>query len=701
MQHKGVYYTKLIKAFTLITLGLTFLMLLLFIMSMINMNQHQDHMINDVLQSEINTIDSALNYITETANRFTYDKEIISWIEAQTGEPEYYFSALKIYQKIRDERAFQNYLDIEIAITGTDENSFVISPSGTKTKEEYFKDFPTGISTDGIFPVYSDGKLDKILLVKPRIVDEENVIFASSFSIPGPFVEDDYIHFAIHDEKRDEYFSSDEKFLSSVSKYFDDNYSSFSSDGYTCDVREYPNYSFTIIYGYKNSFEILPFILISIIFIAILTLFIIIFSKLTKNLYKPVDDVISWINHDDNEGKKDEFAIIMDNCQKIEYLNTALENALDEQYKLSEQQKYRAFIRGIDTSVAENDNTSAFLLALAVVTYDDKNASSILAHLDTFSKSSPHMHFIRTSTQEGVLIQKADTPELAEKAMHTVLGKFIASTEGDLNIKFALADTVVGYKSIPNAMGEAREIIQYRYRVQNKAVLTHEDIKDTDAKLYFPFSEENKLISMLIAGKEEALDLFDQLSQINVERPLLPIEFKKFTYSMIGITNRFFLELKEDPKELIGREINWSALYSSNDSIWVIKALRKILSDTIESRKEANTEENNQMIDAMKDFINQHYMENIMLVDLSEKFNLTPKYCSYLFSQLSNDNFKTYLNKLRIEKACEMIDKDPNIKISYLSQITGFTNANTFIRVFSKYKGVTPKLYAMEVAKHH
>ena len=96
----------------------------------------------------------------------------------------------------------------------------------------------------------------------------------------------------------------------------------------------------------------------------------------------------------------------------------------------------------------------------------------------------------------------------------------------------------------------------------------------------------------------------------------------------------------------------------------------------------------------MKKYIQAHYSENIQLIDLSEEFNLSPKYCSEVFNRLSGENFKNYLNRFRINEAQRIIDENPEIRITQLASEVGFSSSNSFIRVFDKYMGTTPKQYA-------
>jgi len=52
------------------------------------------------------------------------------------------------------------------------------------------------------------------------------------------------------------------------------------------------------------------------------------------------------------------------------------------------------------------------------------------------------------------------------------------------------------------------------------------------------------------------------------------------------------------------------------------------------------------------------------------------------------------LNNFRIERAKEILRAQPDVKISEVAERVGFNSANTFIRVFSKRVGLTPKAFA-------
>ncbi|WP_303192359.1 helix-turn-helix transcriptional regulator [Hungatella hathewayi] len=238
-------------------------------------------------------------------------------------------------------------------------------------------------------------------------------------------------------------------------------------------------------------------------------------------------------------------------------------------------------------------------------------------------------------------------------------------------------------------------ILEYKHVYGHANILTFEQIRSVDAVTYsYPLSMENRLVHCIVEGKEEALQIFDQLIRTNLADKTLSIEsIQSFVYVLIGTLGRVFQELKTSPEALLKEDLNFKYLYEHwNDSV-TITTLRHAIQDiltAVNCRGETNDEK---LLNEMIHYIHTNYTDDIMLNDMADQFNISPKYCGILFKQLSGQNFKDYLNRYRIEKAKELLQQKPGIKIAEVSLMVGFNSANSFIRVFGKYTGVTPKAY--------
>lgn len=99
----------------------------------------------------------------------------------------------------------------------------------------------------------------------------------------------------------------------------------------------------------------------------------------------------------------------------------------------------------------------------------------------------------------------------------------------------------------------------------------------------------------------------------------------------------------------------------------------------------------NEMILKIQEYINSNYSDpGLGLAKISEEFDISENYFSFLFKKEMSENFSTYLERLRMAKAREMI-RESDVSLSDICQYVGYNNASSFRRVFKKNFGVSPK----------
>lgn len=103
-------------------------------------------------------------------------------------------------------------------------------------------------------------------------------------------------------------------------------------------------------------------------------------------------------------------------------------------------------------------------------------------------------------------------------------------------------------------------------------------------------------------------------------------------------------------------------------------------------------EQTNYFIEAAKEYIAEHYTENISLTDAAEAAGISSGYLSTMFTQHEKCGFVDYLNKVRIERACCYLEQQ-NLKNYEIAYKTGFRDEKYFSKVFKKFMGVTPREY--------
>lgn len=92
-------------------------------------------------------------------------------------------------------------------------------------------------------------------------------------------------------------------------------------------------------------------------------------------------------------------------------------------------------------------------------------------------------------------------------------------------------------------------------------------------------------------------------------------------------------------------------------------------------------------------YIDENYSDSQLTSDIvANSVGLSRDYFLKLFKQQTGETMSDYLNKVRIEKACEII-KSENCVLSDVADRVGYASVKTFTRAFIKHIGITPGKY--------
>lgn len=106
----------------------------------------------------------------------------------------------------------------------------------------------------------------------------------------------------------------------------------------------------------------------------------------------------------------------------------------------------------------------------------------------------------------------------------------------------------------------------------------------------------------------------------------------------------------------------------------------------------ALTSEYIKTIYSVLDYISEHYSEEISAESMARFCNMSYSYFSRIFKRVMNKSFNDYLNFVRITEA-EKLLAATNMNITEIAYATGFSSSSYFIKIFSKYKNVSPSRF--------
>lgn len=107
-------------------------------------------------------------------------------------------------------------------------------------------------------------------------------------------------------------------------------------------------------------------------------------------------------------------------------------------------------------------------------------------------------------------------------------------------------------------------------------------------------------------------------------------------------------------------------------------------------REPLSTEDS--VTDRIREYIAQHYGEDLTLEHMSEVFAMNANYFSSFFHQKFGVKYKDYLTRVRMTEAKRML-LQTDMMIYEISQRVGYSDIRYFSQTFAKHTGVRPKDY--------
>lgn len=118
----------------------------------------------------------------------------------------------------------------------------------------------------------------------------------------------------------------------------------------------------------------------------------------------------------------------------------------------------------------------------------------------------------------------------------------------------------------------------------------------------------------------------------------------------------------------------------------LLSELLKVL--PLEEKRSQNTT----LLPAILRYCTDNYSDDISLDTLAAALQVSPYYISHFFNERLHIRFRDYINSLRIDKACELLETGDQ-SITEIAFAVGYNSTRTFNRCFLDIMKMTPKAY--------
>mgnify|MGYP001225573350 CR=1 FL=1 len=119
---------------------------------------------------------------------------------------------------------------------------------------------------------------------------------------------------------------------------------------------------------------------------------------------------------------------------------------------------------------------------------------------------------------------------------------------------------------------------------------------------------------------------------------------------------------------------------------------KKQIHSLLELSARARQDKNGMLLLRCQSYLQEHYMEDLSLDAVAQRYHFNPSYFSTLFKQKIGVGFSEYILDLRIRQAQRLLEHSDD-KISDVSDRVGFRNSTYFNKMFKRMTGLSPNAF--------
>lgn len=284
----------------------------------------------------------------------------------------------------------------------------------------------------------------------------------------------------------------------------------------------------------------------------------------------------------------------------------------------------------------------------------------------------------------------------ADSAEGTILGALQQIHEeiaekGGISCTTALSDIHQDLAGIPQCYREAVEAIEYKMILDSNKLISYDDIRRPKQDLYYPLHLEQQLVNCIKVGDDrKATEIVEHIFEANFANGTLSMTLCKcLMFDFISTMVKSIREIDFD--DLISDQTSHVQRLLESKSMKQMKAELIALITEICVHVDQNKRSHNVVLkEQIIAYVEQNYWNaELNVSSISDHFQMNATYLSRFMKEHSGEGLLDHINRTRINRA-KVILQSQNTSIGELALQVGFSNSNSFIRLFKKYEGVTP-----------
>jgi two-component system response regulator YesN len=314
-------------------------------------------------------------------------------------------------------------------------------------------------------------------------------------------------------------------------------------------------------------------------------------------------------------------------------------------------------------------------------------------------ESLPPSNPIFTDSEGRIVIIFSLDPSFSQEASHESVLELlnIMSTNVNLYLKIkmtaSMGSIVSKLGNIYMSYNEALSALECKYTLGKNKIYDINDMNYVESAIVYPHDAFSEFLNAVKSTNQDLIKNASQsitaalkseqvISIANIK--LVFIEIITSLLKLLAITKGTSRSVWTEGLSLFGELDRLDTIDSFAET--VTGYALKVSSELSLSRAKGS----NSIVSNVVDYLMKNYQqEDISLLSAAKYASVNPSYLSTLFKKETGKNFVDYLNRVRIDKAIDLL-RTTDLKAYEIAGLTGFANPHYFSILFKKMIGVSP-----------
>lgn len=307
---------------------------------------------------------------------------------------------------------------------------------------------------------------------------------------------------------------------------------------------------------------------------------------------------------------------------------------------------------------------------------------------------------MRQTDKDFVILISKNT--ISEEAVTPVFRRVKNSVSQylDIPVSVVIGDKFENIAQVGEQYGLCTESVQAIFYSDESCII---NACAKEFKEIYAVEEKKRYEAAIVAGLDEeeiqtALDIVDEMERFFKRSFIIPLQVRLFYSNFVSDILEYYTGTFSIADELEDCSKYFNLIMKAvkiKDISRLMKEFLQTISRVIENYRVNNS---NSIIQKSVEFINKNYGGEISLQALASHVNLSKHYVCYLFKKETGENISVYINKVRIEKAKQLLKKS-DYRAKEIYDKVGFSDQQYFCKIFKKVTGMTVARYRDSLSK--